>query len=311
MSGSVLSLTFRHPGNPSARVPWLAPNTTAPFSPAMETPRQVWGLWECHKVRGSPSLGNWKKPISLSWWFYWKASSTTLGHLCEQERDLGCHYRWTDSTERLGHWKILKVTWELDSDDSQCWKGFDFLRRSKPTFYSDSQIWLLHWLRATSSGGLCRACVAPTRFWADWARDHCSTLMLSSESALSLKRAVNKHQWPLFPSWWLLYATGFPPDREQEGKHWRGRSSRGHSDLAARLATPRLPLAGSRILIPFCLCWQRAPPVLASTHPALQAGWLFVGIPASQGPFVSSHHSLCLAVHTQSNAQHALAWHKS
>lgn len=65
MSGNVLSLIFSHPGNPLLRVPWLAPNTTSPFSPAMETPRQTRGLWEYQKVRGSSSLGSWKKLISL------------------------------------------------------------------------------------------------------------------------------------------------------------------------------------------------------------------------------------------------------
>lgn len=77
----------------------------------------------------------------------------------------------------------------------------------------------------------------------------------SPPSLLSLKRAVNGNQWRQLPSQCLLYATGFAPDREWEGKCWRGRSSRGHSDLAVRLAAPCLPLVGSRVPKPFCF-WQ-------------------------------------------------------
>lgn len=74
-----------------------------------------------------------------------------------------------------------------------------------------------------------------------------------------------------------------------------------------------LPLVGSRIAIPFCLCWQRVPRVLASTHLALQGRWLFVSDYSSQGaslkePFLFV--PLCLAVHAQSGAQCASLWHK-
>lgn len=63
-----------------------------------------------------------------------------------------------------------------------------------------------------------------------------------------------------------------------------------------------LPLVGSRIPIPFCLCWQRVPHVLASTHLALQGRWLFVSHYSFPGaslkePFLFV--PLCLAVHTQ------------
>jgi len=51
--------------------------------------------------------------------------------------------------------------------------------------------------------------------------------------------------------------------------------------------------------------------VLASTHLALQGGWLFVRDYGFLGaslkePFPSSPQSFCLAAHTQSDAQHAL-----
>lgn len=90
--------------------------------------------------------------------------------------------------------------------------------------------------------------------------------------------------------------------RENAGEG--GRSSRGHGDLVVRRAALYLPGVGTRIPVPFCLCWQRAPCVRASTHLAphqpQQGGWPFVRDYSFPGaslkePFPSSHFSLTSA----------------
>lgn len=90
--------------------------------------------------------------------------------------------------------------------------------------------------------------------------------------------------------------------RENAGEG--GRSSRGHGDLVVRRAALYLPWVGTRIPVPFCLCWQRAPCVCASTHLAphqpQQGGWPFVRDYSFPGaslkePLPSSHFSLTSA----------------
>lgn len=94
--------------------------------------------------------------------------------------------------------------------------------------------------------------------------------------------------------------------RGPEGQRWGGRSSRGHGDLAARLAAPRLPLVGRRIPKPFCPCWQRAPRAFASTHRALQGGRLFVSncsFPGAPSRSLFHHPIKARAWHTLFQAQ--------
>ena len=167
MSGHVLSLILSHAGNPLRRVPWLAPNATSPFSPAMETPRQTWGLCEYQKVRSSSSLGSWKKLFSLGhkklldffglvillkslkndfrtplWIGERSGLPTTGGQTPGKERDTG------KSSRSLENWTLTSTSPEnaLISRDGQN-------RLVRCLCFFDSQIWLLlYWVEATTSG---------------------------------------------------------------------------------------------------------------------------------------------------------------
>lgn len=132
-----------------------------------------WRHWDKHKVFGNiRKWGVLQVLVAEKSWFLWvtKADFFGLVILLKSPKNDFRTSAWigdrswlpttsAHSRERMGHWKILKVTWELDSYDSQSWKCLDFLWWSKPTsqmsllLYSDSQIWLLlYWLKSTSSG---------------------------------------------------------------------------------------------------------------------------------------------------------------